>query len=115
MDYCAQHMMGIQVEEFHLLFLDTKNQLIAHERQSRGTINQAPVYIREIAKRALDLQASALILVHNHPSDNTTPSKADINLTQEIQRVLHPLKITVLDHVIIGRSHYTSFRKKGLL
>ncbi len=115
MDYCAKHMMGLAHEEFHLLFLDIKNRLIAHERQGRGTINQAPVYVREVTKRALDLHASALIMVHNHPSGDTQPSKTDIALTQEVHRTLKPLGVTVLDHVIIGRFGHTSMRRKGLI
>ncbi|MBV9583950.1 MAG: DNA repair protein RadC, partial [Alphaproteobacteria bacterium] len=103
------------VEEFHLLFLDRKNVLIRHERQQRGTIDHTPVYPREVVKRALELDASALILVHNHPSGDPTPSKADIAVTRDIINAAKPLGVTVHDHLIIGRSGHTSLRDLGLL
>ena len=83
-----------KVEEFHILFLDRKNVLIRHERQQRGTVDHTPVYPREVVKRALELSASALILVHNHPSGDPTPSKADIAVTQEIKNAAAPLGVT---------------------
>jgi DNA repair protein RadC len=114
-DYCRAHIAYGKVEEFHLLFLDRKNALIAHEQQQRGTIDHTPVYTREVAKRALELGASALILVHNHPSGDPTPSKADIAVTKDIVNAGKPLGVTVHDHVIIGRGRHTSFRDMGLL
>jgi DNA repair protein RadC len=114
-DYCAAHIAHGQVEEFHILFLDRKNVLIKHERQQRGTIDHTPVYPREVVKRALELQASALILVHNHPSGDPTPSKADIAVTKDIVRAATPLGVTVHDHLIIGRGRHTSLRDLGLI
>src|SRR5580658_7575254 len=114
-DYCSATIAYGKVEEFHLLFLDRKNALIAHERQQRGTIDHTPVYPREVVKRALELSASALILVHNHPSGDPTPSKADIAVTRDIVKAAGPLGVTVHDHVIIGRGRHTSLRDMGLL
>ncbi|MFC7291723.1 RadC family protein [Hirschia litorea] len=102
-------------EQFRVLFLDHKNQLIADERQSQGTINHAPVYPRELAKRALELSASALILVHNHPSGDPTPSNADINVTREIMDAFEPLEISIHDHLIVGKNGITSLKAKGLI
>jgi DNA repair protein RadC len=102
-------------EQFRVLFLDRKNQLIADEVMGHGTVDHAPVYPREIARRALELQASSLILVHNHPSGDTTPSRADIDMTREIISVLDPLEITVHDHLIAGTGGVTSFRTAGLI
>ncbi len=113
--YCNAHIAYGQVEEFHLLFLDRKNALIAHERQQRGTVDHTPVYTREVVKRALELGASALILVHNHPSGDPTPSKADIAVTTDIVKAAAPLGITVHDHVIVGRGRHTSLRDLGLI
>ena len=114
-DYCTAHIAYSAVEEFHLLFLDRKNALIAHERQQRGTVDHTPVYTREVVKRALELQASALILVHNHPSGDPTPSKDDIAVTLDIAKAAKPLGVTVHDHLIIGRGRHTSLRDLGLL
>jgi len=114
-DYCRAQIAYNKVEEFHLLFLDRKNALIAHEQQQRGTVDHTPVYTREVVKRALELGASALILVHNHPSGDPTPSKADIAVTKEIVTAGKPLGVTVHDHVIIGRGRHTSLRDMGLL
>ena len=102
-------------EQFRILFLDRKNQLILDEVMNVGTVDQAPVYPREIARRALELAASSLILVHNHPSGDTTPSRADIEMTREIIQALSPLEITVHDHLIAGRSGVTSFKSSGLI
>lgn len=115
LDYCKAHIAHGTIEEFHLLFLDRKNGLIAHERQQRGTVDHTPVYPREVVKRALELNASALILVHNHPSGDPTPSKADISVTREIVKAAAPLNLTVHDHLIIGRGRHTSLREMGLL
>jgi DNA repair protein RadC len=114
-DYCTAHIAHARVEEFHILFLDRKNVLIKHEQQQRGTIDHTPVYPREVVKRALELQASALILVHNHPSGDPTPSKADIAVTRDIVKAASPLGVTVHDHLIIGRGRHTSLRDLGLL
>jgi DNA repair protein RadC len=114
-DYCTAHIAYGQVEEFHLLFLDRKNALLAHERQQRGTVDHTPVYTREVVKRALELGASALILVHNHPSGDPTPSQADIAVTRDIVAAAKPLGVTIHDHLIIGRGRHTSLRDMGLL
>jgi DNA repair protein RadC len=115
LDYCAAAMARGLREEFRVLFLDRKNILIADEVQSAGTIDHTPVYPREIVKRALDLGASAMILVHNHPSGDPTPSRADIEMTREIQAAAKPLHIAVHDHLIVGRSGHASFKSLGLL
>ena len=114
-DYCKANIAHGTVEEFHLLFLDRKNALIKHERQQRGTIDHTPVYPREVVKRALELDAAALILVHNHSSGDPTPSKADIAVTRDIINAAKPLGVTVHDHLIIGRGRHTSLRDLGLL
>ena len=102
-------------EQFRVMFLDRKNQLIEDEIMGHGTVDHAPVYPREIARRALELQASSLILVHNHPSGDPTPSRADIDMTREIMDALTSLDITVHDHLIAARSGVTSFRAQGLI
>jgi DNA repair protein RadC len=114
-DYCSAQIAHSKVEEFHILFLDRKNALIKHERQQRGTVDHTPVYTREVVKRALELGASALILVHNHPSGDPTPSKADIAVTKDIVRAAAPLGVIVHDHLIIGRGHHSSLRDLGLI
>jgi DNA repair protein RadC len=114
-DYCNAQVAHNKVEEFHILFLDRKNVLIKHERQQRGTVDHTPVYPREVVKRALDLGAAALILVHNHPSGDPTPSKADIAVTQDIKKAAAPLGVVLHDHVIIGRNGHTSLRDLGLI
>jgi DNA repair protein RadC len=113
--YCSAHIGYSKVEEFHLLFLDRKNVLIKHERQQRGTVNHTPVYPREVIKRALELGASALILVHNHPSGDPTPSQADIAVTKDIVKAAAPLGIALHDHIIIGRGRHTSLRELELI
>jgi DNA repair protein RadC len=114
-DYCRAQIAHGKVEEFHILFLDRKNALIKHERQQRGTVDHTPVYTREVVKRALELGASALILVHNHPSGDPTPSKADIAVTKDIVKATQPLGVVVHDHLIIGRGHHASLRDLGLI
>ena len=114
-DYCTAQVAHNKVEEFHILFLDRKNVLIRHERQQKGTIDHTPVYTREVVKRALELGASALILVHNHPSGDPTPSKADIAVTQDIKKAAAPLGVALHDHVIIGKNRHTSLRDLGLI
>ncbi len=115
LDYCHTTMAHRDTEQFRVLFLDTKNTLIADEAQAQGTVNHVPVYPREVAKRALELNASALILVHNHPSGDPTPSEADISMTQQINLACQALCLTLHDHIIIGKSQELSFRSEGLL
>ena len=102
-------------EQFRILFLDKKNQLIADEVQGRGTVDHTPVYVREVVKRALELSASAIILVHNHPSGDPTPSRADIDMTKQIIDASRPLGITVHDHIIVGRNGHASLRALRLI
>jgi DNA repair protein RadC len=115
LDYCAVQIGHAQTEEFHVLFLDRKNVLIKDEAQSKGTVDHTPVYPREVLKRALELGASALILVHNHPSGDPTPSRGDILMTREIVAAAKALKIEVHDHLVIGRGKHASFKALGLL
>ena len=115
LDYCTAAMARSEIEEFRVLFLDRKNVLIADEVQTRGTVDHAPVYPREIVKRALELSASALILVHNHPSGDPTPSRADIAMTREIVTAAKALSLAVHDHLVIGRAGHSSFKSLGLL
>jgi DNA repair protein RadC len=115
LDYCTAAMARSQNEEFRVLFLDRKNVLIADEVQNRGTVDHTPVYPREIIKRALELSASAIILVHNHPSGDPTPSKADIAMTREVAGAAKALGIAVHDHLVIGRGGHASFKSLGLL
>ena len=115
LDYCTAAMARAQNEEFRVLFLDRKNRLIADEVQNRGTVDHTPVYPREIIKRALELTASAVILVHNHPSGDPTPSKADIQMTREIVTAAKALGIAVHDHLVVGRGGHASFKSLGLL
>jgi DNA repair protein RadC len=112
LDYCRTAMAFLDHEEFRILFLDKKNVLIADEVQGVGTIDHAPVYPREIMRRALELNATAMILVHNHPSGDPSPSGPDIQMTREIATLGKSLNVLVHDHLIIGRDGYTSF--KGL-
>jgi DNA repair protein RadC len=115
MDYCKTVMAHREVEQFHLLFLDRKNVLIADEAQTRGTVDAAPVYPREVVKRALELNASALILAHNHPSGDPTPSEADIAMTRRLNEALKTVGVTLHDHLVIGKESDASFRALGLL
>jgi len=112
LDYCRTTMALAEREEFRILFLDKRNCHIADEVQGRGTVDHTPVYPREVVRRALELAATATILVHNHPSGDPTPSSADIRMTQSIMAVAEPLGITVHDHLIAGREGHPSF--KGL-
>ena len=102
-------------EQFRVLFLDRKNQLIADEMLGRGTVDHAPVYPREVARRALELSACALILVHNHPSGDPAPSSADIDMTRQIVEAVRPLRIEVHDHLVVGRDGVASFKALGLI
>ncbi len=115
LDYCRSAMAREKTEQFRLLFLDRKNGLLADEVQQRGTVDHTPVYPREVVKRALELGATALILVHNHPSGDPTPSRADINMTKEVVKAAAALGIAVHDHLIIGSNRECSFRSLGLL
>ncbi|GHF75893.1 RadC family protein [Seohaeicola zhoushanensis] len=115
LDYCHTTMAHRETEQFRVLFLDRKNILIADEEQARGTVDHVPVYPREVAKRALELNASALILVHNHPSGDPTPSEADIGMTNQIRAACDALGLTLHDHLIVGKSRELSFRAEGLL
>ena len=115
LDYCTAAMARVTNEEFRVLFLDRKNVLIADEVQNRGTVDHTPVYPREIVKRALELSASAIILVHNHPSGDPTPSKADIAMTREVAAAAKALGIAVHDHLVIGRGGHASFKSLGLI
>ena len=115
LDYCRASMAFGKTEQFRLLFLDRKNMLIADEVQNKGTIDHAPVYPREVVKRALDLGASAIIMVHNHPSGDPTPSNADIEMTREVKEAAEKLGIALHDHIIIGHDDHASFKSLGLL
>ncbi|MFK7878742.1 MAG: DNA repair protein RadC [Roseobacter sp.] len=115
LDYCHTTMAHRETEQFRVIFLDRKNVVIVDEEQARGTVDHVPVYPREVAKRALELNASALILVHNHPSGDPAPSEADIEMTRQINNACHALGLTLHDHLIIGKSCELSFRDEGLL
>jgi len=115
LDYLRMAMAEQKTEQFRLLFLDNKNALIADEEQQRGTVNHTPVYPREVVKRALELGASAIILVHNHPSGDPTPSQDDITMTKEVAAAADKLGISVHDHIIIGRKGHASLRSLGHL
>jgi DNA repair protein RadC len=115
LDYLRMAMAEEKTEQFRLLFLDNKNALIADEEQQRGTVNHTPVYPREVVRRALELGASAIILVHNHPSGDPTPSQDDIAMTKEVAAAADKLGISVHDHIIIGRKGHASLRSLGHL
>ena len=112
LDYCRTAQAFADREQFRVLFLDKRNQLIADEVQQVGTVDHTPVYPREVVKRALEMSATALILVHNHPSGDPTPSRADIQMTQAIVEIAKPLGISVHDHIIVGKEGHASL--KGL-
>lgn len=115
LDYCHTTMAHRETEQFRVLYLDRKNVLIADEAQAQGTVDHVPVYPREVVKKALQINASALILVHNHPSGDPTPSPEDIDMTQRIQDAASALGIILHDHLVIGKSTEVSFRSAGLL
>ena len=115
LDYCRAHVAHEATERFHLLFLDRKNMLIKDEMQQEGTVDHTPVYPREVVKRALELNASAIIMVHNHPSGDTTPSRADIEMTKKVRDAATAVGIALHDHLVIGRSGHASFKALGLL
>ncbi|MBV8398601.1 MAG: DNA repair protein RadC [Acetobacteraceae bacterium] len=115
MDYLQAALARERVEQFRVLFLDGRNRLLADEVQGRGTLNHTPVYPREVVKRALELNAAALILVHNHPSGDPTPSRADIEMTREVRQAAEALSLVLHDHLVIGNGTCVSFRAEGLL
>jgi DNA repair protein RadC len=115
LDYCHTTLAHEKTERFAILFLNRKNELIANEVQQRGTVDHTPVYPREVVKRALHHEASAIILVHNHPSGDPKPSRDDIEMTREIRAAAEPLGILIHDHLVIGRKGHASFRSLGLL
>lgn len=115
LDYCHTKMAHREVEQFRVLYLDRKNILIADEEQAKGTVDHVPVYPREVVKRALELNASALILVHNHPSGDPSPSASDIEMTSQIRAAAEALGLILHDHLIIGKSCELSFRSEGYL
>lgn len=115
LDYCRAAMQHEGIEQFRILFLDRKNQVIADEVQQRGTVDHTPVYPREVVRRALELDAAALILVHNHPSGDPTPSRADIEMTRAVRDAAAALGIALHDHLVIGRNGHVSFRERRIL
>lgn len=115
LDYCHTTMAHRDTEQFRVLYLDRKNVLVADEAQAQGTVDHVPIYPREVVKRALELNASALILVHNHPSGDPTPSEADIAMTHQIKTAAEVLGLILHDHLVIGRSRELSFRSEGLI
>lgn len=115
LDYCRTAMSHLETEQFRVLFLNRKNVLIADEAQAKGTVDHVPVYPREVIKRALELNASALILVHNHPSGDPTPSQSDREMTSQIESAAQALGLTLHNHLIIGKSAEFSFKGAGYL
>jgi DNA repair protein RadC len=115
LDYCRAAMGFEAREQFRILFLDKKNRLIADELQQQGTVDHTPVYVREVVKRALELSSSAIILVHNHPSGDPTPSRADIDMTRQIIEAARPLGIAIHDHIIVGRQGHVSLKALKVL
>ena len=115
LDYCRAAMGFSEREQFRILFLDKRNRIIADEVQQEGTVDHTPVYIREIVKRALELSATAIILVHNHPSGDVTPSAADVEMTKQIIDASEKLGLVVHDHIVVGKREHASFRALGLI
>ncbi len=115
LDYCRAAMGFKAKEQFRILFLDKRNQMIADEMQQEGTVDHTPVYVREVVKRALELSATAIVLVHNHPSGDPTPSRADVEMTKQIIAAAKPLGVVVHDHIIVGKQGHASFRGLGLI
>jgi len=115
LDYCRASMGFASKEQFRILFLDKRNQIIADEVQQTGTVDHTPVYVREVVKRALELSATAIVLVHNHPSGDPTPSRADIKMTRQIVAAAKPLGVLVHDHIIVGKQGHASLRGLGLI
>jgi DNA repair protein RadC len=115
LDYLRIMLANQPTERFHLLFLDKKNVLIASEAQQKGTVDHTPVYPREVVKRALELNASAIIMVHNHPSGDPKPSRADVEMTRQVKDAAQAVGINLHDHLVIGKSGHSSFKSMGLL
>jgi DNA repair protein RadC len=115
LDYCRASMGFESKEQFRIIFLDKRNQIIADEVQQTGTVDHTPVYVREVVKRALELSATAIVLVHNHPSGDPTPSRADIEMTKQIIAAGKPLGVIVHDHIIVGKKGHASLRGLGLI
>ena len=115
LDYCRASMGFEAKEQFRILFLDKRNQIIADEVQQKGTVDHTPVYVREVVKRALELSSTAIVLVHNHPSGDPTPSRADIEMTKQIVAAAKPLGVIVHDHIIVGKQGHASNRGLGLI
>src|SRR5262245_19513700 len=115
LDYCRASMGFASKEQFRILFLDKRNQIVADEVQQTGTVDHTPVYVREVVKRALELSATAIVLAHNHPSGDPTPSKADIEMTKQIVSAAKPLGVVVHDHIVVGKKGHASFRALGLI
>lgn len=115
LDYAKAVMAHKKIEEFRILFLNRRNEVIRDEVQQRGTIDHTPVYTREVVKRALELGAASIILMHNHPSGDHTPSKADIDITQQVVEAARAVGIKIHDHVIVSERGHYSFRANGLL
>ncbi len=115
LDYCHSIMAQEREEQLRLLFLDGRNALVADEMQSKGTVNHTPLYVREVVKRALELGASALIMAHNHPSGDPSPSREDIALTREVRNALKTVGVSLHDHIIIGRKGHSSLRSLNVI
>ncbi|MDP7652724.1 MAG: DNA repair protein RadC [Rhodospirillales bacterium] len=115
LDYCQTSMAFAKIEQFRILYLNNRNVLIADEMQQQGTVDHTPVYPREVVKRALELGATALIMVHNHPSGDPTPSRADIEMTRHVQEAGEKLGLTLHDHIIVSNGGHASFKEMGLL
>lgn len=115
MDYCQATMAHETKEHFRIIFLNKKNEIIADEIQNSGTVDHTPAYPREVMKRALELAATAIILVHNHPSGDPRPSEADVDMTNQIIRAAEPFNIVIHDHIIVSKNGYSSFKNLGLI
>ena len=115
LDYLTSILARERIEQFRILFLDDQDRLLADEAQARGTVNHTPVYPREVVRRALELSAQAIILVHNHPSGDPTPSREDLAMTRQVVDACAVMRIEVRDHLIVGNGRWTSFRNEGLL
>ena len=115
LDYCRTSMGFEAKEQFRILFLDKRNQIIADEVQQKGTVDHTPVYVREVVKRALELSATAIVLVHNHPIGRSMPSRADIEMIKQIVAAAKPLGVLIHDHIIVGKQGHASFRGLGLI
>lgn len=114
-EYCTAQMAYNATEQFRVLYLDRKNKLIADEAQGEGTVDHTPVYPREVVKRALELNASAVVMVHNHPSGDPKPSRADIDMTRKVKDALGAVNLTLHDHVIVSRGGHVSFKTEGMM